>query len=104
MSTIKIGNDERELRDADPQWIAQEIKGRRKDGQAVCVTVRIDEPGATLSLCTPACRMSVGGGGGRAPNAREAAIFELWNKRGLNDGEVEPGEVIAFVQQVLRLF
>lgn len=103
MSTIRIGNDQRELREADPQWITQGINGRRRDGQAVCVTVRIDEPGATLSLCTPACRVGGGGGGGRAPNAREAAIFELWNKRGLNDSEVEPGEVVAFVQQVLRL-
>lgn len=103
MSTIKIGNDQRELGEADPQWIAQEIHGRHRDGQAVCVTVRIDEPGATLSLCTPGCRLG-GGGGGRAPNAREAAIFELWSKCGLNDGEVEPGEVIRFVRQVLRLF
>lgn len=104
MSTIKIGNDQRDLREADATWIASEIVGRRKDGQAVCVFVQINESGANLPLMTQACRVGGGGGGGRrAPNALEAAIIELWNRHGLNSGEVEPGQLVAFVRQVLRL-
>lgn len=104
VSTIRIGIDERDLRDADTQWITQEIVGRRQDGQDVCVLVRINEPGANLPLSTPACRVGGGGGGGgRPPNALETAIFDLWEKRGLNSGNVEPGEVIAFVRHVLQL-
>lgn len=103
MSTIKIGSDQRDLREADAQWIASEIAGRRKDGQAVCVFVQINESGANLPLMTQACRVGAGGGGGRAPNALETAIIELWNSRGLNSGEPEPGQVIAFVRQLLRL-
>jgi len=100
MSTISIGNDQRDLRDADPQWIAQEINSRRRDGQSICVFVRIEEPGVSMSLCTPACRVGGGGGGGRPPNVRERAILELWQKRGLNDAEVEAGEVVSFVEQL----
>ncbi len=104
MSTIKIGNDQRDLREADAAWIASEIAGRRKDGQAVCVFVQINESGANLPLMTPACRVGASRGGrGREPNAIEVAIIELWNSRGLNSGQVEPGQVIAFVRQLLRL-
>lgn len=103
MSTIKIGNDQRDLRNADAQWITSEIVGRHKDGRAVCVAVQINESGANLPLMTQACRVGQGGGGGRAPNALESAIIDLWNRHGLNSGEVEPGQVVAFVRQVLRL-
>lgn len=103
MSSIKIGGDLRDLRDADSQWIASEIVGRRKDGQSVCVLVEINESGANLPLMTQACRVGSGRGGGRAPNALESAIIDLWNRHGLDSGEVEPGQVVAFVRQVLRL-
>lgn len=103
VSTIKIGNDQRDLREADPSWITSEIVGRRKDGQAVCVFVQINESGANLPLMSQACRSAHGRGGGRAPNALETAIIDLWKSLGLDSGEVEPGPVNAFVRRVLQM-
>jgi hypothetical protein len=102
MNTISIGAESRTLEQADPDWITQQISGRRKDGQSVCVRVSIHTPELNLSCITPACASS-GGGGGRPPTAREREILELWAKHGLNDGDFSPGNVVAFVRQVLRL-
>lgn len=100
MSTIKIGSDERNLEDADPHWITQEIQTRRADGQSVCVIVTINTEELNLHLATPTC--GSGGGGGRPPTQREKAILDLWNERGLNQIDFSPGEVVAFVKQVQR--
>lgn len=100
MSTIRIGTDERDLRDADPQWITQEIQGRRKDGLRVCVVVQIRTADISMTLATPGCG---GAGGGRPPNRREREVFELWEELGLDEQGFEPGKVVAFVKRVIRL-
>lgn len=100
MSSISINGDDRHL-PADKDWIAQRINGLRQDGVAVCVIVRVASPQATLTLASAAC--GTGGGGGRAPNAREQRIFDAWNKRGLGNGDVTAGDVIAFLNDLERL-
>jgi hypothetical protein len=75
MVTVTIGSDSRSLQDADPRWVTQAVRGRRKDGQSVCVRVRIQQPGADVALHTLNC--GSGFGGGRAPNAREQQILML---------------------------
>ena len=100
MRTIKIGNDERLLSEADAQWITQEINGRRQNGSAVCVIVAIKTDGLDVRLSTPACGGA--GGGGRQPTNREQAVFDLWHKHKLNDSDFSPGGVIAFVKQVAQ--
>lgn len=99
MSTIRIGTDERDLRDADPQWITQEIQGRRKDGQSVCVVIQIRTSDLSMTLATPGCG---GGGGGRLPNRREREVFDLWEELGLGEMGFDPGRVVAFVKRVSR--
>lgn len=101
-STISIGSNSRALSEVDPSWVAQQIRDRRADGRPVCVRLQLDEPDARMSLAAGVCPPA-GGGGSRRPNALEAAIFELWGERGLNDGDVKPGELIAFLAQLGRL-
>lgn len=101
MNTITIGNDQRLLLDADPQWITQEIQGRRKDGLSVCLVIRIQDGDLNLSLSTPSG--AKGDGGGRAPNARERAVLDLWSDLGLNDADFSPGAVIAFLRKLRSL-
>lgn len=101
VSVISIGIDRRPLEEADPQWITQEIQGRRKDGQDVCVVVRIEAEGLNVTLSTPAC--AKGGGGGRAPTQRERAIFDLWREQGLDEPTFTPGAVIAFLRRLRNL-
>lgn len=101
MSVISIGADRRPLEEADPQWISQEIQGRRNDGQDVCVVVRIEADGLNVTLSTPAC--AKGGGGGRVPTQRERAILDLWRELGLDESNFTPGAVIAFLKRLRNL-
>jgi hypothetical protein len=54
-----------------------------------------------MRLSTPAC--AVNGGGGRAPNPEEKAIFDLWKKHGLNQMDFSGGNVIAFFKQLKNI-
>lgn len=101
MSVICIGADRCPLDEADPQWITQEIQGRRNDGQDVCVVVRVEVEGLNVTLSTPAC--AKGGGGGRAPTQRERVIFDLWREQGLDEPNFTPGAVIAFLKRLRNL-
>lgn len=102
MIFIKIGDEERRYDLADAQWITQQIARRRADGLTPCVRVTINMGGMNMVLTTPGC--ASGGGGGRPPTRQEKAIFDLWQKRGLNDLDFAPGNIIAFLQQMRRSF
>ena len=100
MGSIRIGNAEKPLKDADPQWITQQINDRRRDGQNVCIVIVIRETDIDVCLATPTC--GGGGGRGRSLNMRESELVELWNRLGLNEADFAPGNVVAFVKQVLQ--
>lgn len=101
MIRVRIGNDEREISSADDQWINQQLNGRRADSQNVCIRVIIKEDDLDMILSTPGCAGS--GGGGRPPRPREKSVFDLWDKRNLNDPKFSSGNLIAFLHQ-LRSF
>lgn len=101
MISISIGPEQRSLSDADPHWVARQIDGRQRDGINVCVVVNIDVSDARLSLATPSCARS--GGGGRRPNATESQLITAWNQLGLNDMGFTAGNVIAFLQRLRHL-
>jgi hypothetical protein len=98
MIRIHIGNTEREIDTADPNWINQQINGARRDGQSVCVRVVVKLDQVDLVLSTPGC--SVGGGGGRALTGREQDIVERWNRLHLNSENFTAGNLIAFLKQI----
>lgn len=101
-STIRIGNDERALRDADPQWITREIRERREDGRMVCVMVRLRTADLLLDLATRGCCSGGGSGSLRRASRREKRVRGLWDRLGLDAMDIDPGDVVAFVQQVDR--
>lgn len=88
--------------DVDEHWVNQRINGLRHDRQVVWVLIRIEVSGMHLTLCTPNYPHS-GGGGGRAPNGREREIFDLWDERGLGNGQFSGGNLVAFLKQVRRM-
>lgn len=98
MIRIRIGDEERDSAGADEQWINQQINRRRADGLAVCVRVTIHEDGLDMVLSTPTCETS--GGGGRPPRPQEKQVFDLWDKRGLNNASFTGGNLIAFLRQL----
>ena len=101
MITIKIGSSEQSYENADESWINQQINGRRRDGQSVCVRVVINNGSINMVLSTPNC--ATGGGGGRSPNLQEQRIFDLWDKHGLNKTDFHGGNLIAFLKQLRRI-
>lgn len=98
MIRIRIGDEERDYASADEQWINQQINRRRADGQVVCVRVTVRESGLDMILSTPSCKTS--GGSGRPPRPEEKRVFDLWDKRGLNDASFTGGNLIAFLRQL----
>jgi hypothetical protein len=101
MIKIRIGEAERDLNSASESWINQQINRRRKDGLSVCVRVIVKEGDLDMILSTPTCASS--GGGGRPPRPREQTMFNLWNKRGLNEPDFTGGNLIAFLKQLKHI-
>lgn len=99
MIRVIIGDTERELSSADPQWINEQINRRRADGVSVCVKVLIDGNPVNLALATPNCASSAGGGG-RPLNAEEQGVVALWEKLHLNTQEFTGGNLVAFLRQI----
>lgn len=98
MIKIRIENEERLLAEADEQWINQQINQRRAAGQPVCVRVIIKEGDVDMVLSTPTCGAS--GPGGRAARPRESSVFDLWDRRGLNETAFTGGNLVAFLKQI----
>lgn len=101
MICVKIGDEKLSADEASAGWITQQIERRRRDGITVCVEVYIKEADLDMSLATPGC--SRNGIGGRPPKAHEKAIFDLWEKCGLNETGFAAGRVMAFLAQLKRL-
>jgi hypothetical protein len=89
------------LENVDEHWINQQINRRREDGLSVCVRVTIKEGDLDMILSTPTC--GSGGGGGRPPRPHEKVVFDLWNRRGLNDAHFTGGNLVAFLKQLERI-
>lgn len=98
MITVRIGQEQRSLETADEQWVNQQIVNRRRDTQSDCVMVIIKEGGLDMILSTPGC--AGGGGGGRQPTAKEREVFEIWDKRKLNEPAFAGGNLVAFLKQL----
>ena len=101
MITVKIGQEERNVGEADPQWINQQISSRRSAGESVCIRVKILDGEVDLLLSTPAC--GSGKGAGRQARPRELEVLDLWRQRGLNEEDFTGGGLVAFLQQLERI-
>jgi len=95
---VKIGSVENDIKDADPNWINEQINRRRADGALVCVQVTIIWESVDLLLSTSDCPRFTGGT--RPLSVRENEIFDLWNKLHLNDKDFSGGNLVAFLRQI----
>lgn len=98
MVRVQIGENERKLDEASPQWINEQINRRRADGNPICVRVLIDTPSVNLALATADC--PGGGGGSRPPNGQEKEVLDVWEKLHLNSSDFTGGNLIAFLRQL----
>lgn len=97
MIRVEIGTSERTMKNASPDWINRQIRGRRDDGQTVCVRVRINCPSVELGLQTSTCP---GGGSGRSFTPEEQRVIDLWSDLDLSDPDFTPGNLVAFLKQL----
>ena len=95
---VKIGPVEKDVADADPNWINEQINRRRSDGIAVCVQVTIDIDSVHLRLSTPNCPRA--GGSVLSLTTQENEIVSIWNKHHLNEETFTGGNLIAFLRQI----
>jgi len=95
---VRIGSYEREITDASPAWINEQIDNRRNEGVAVCVQVIIDQGEVKLALATTECMNTPGGS--RPLNPKENEIVALWEKLHLNEKTFTGGNLVAFLKQV----
>jgi hypothetical protein len=98
---IRIGQDERELSQADEHWITSRIRQEEADQGSVCIRIFVKVGDVDIILSSGGCPQS--GGGGRKPRANEQELFDLWNKLGLNAKDVTGGKVNAFLKQARKL-
>ena len=96
--TVWIGDSQRNLEDADAQWVTEQLRRRRRAGESVCVRVNIKKGNINVTLTSADCPS--GGGGGCAPNRHEAVVLDDWNKRGLDGSDFPPGQLVAFLARV----
>jgi len=100
MIMVKIGEEERRF-DGKPQWVREQLEGRRKEYGKVCVQVRINCVHLNIFLSTPGCAQ--GPGGYRPPNPGESEILDMWNQLHLNTTNFAAGNLIAFLQRIDHL-
>lgn len=96
MITVRIGSEERQC-PVDPNWVNQQIKGRKADGSTPCVRVTIKTDDVDVVLTSKACGSI--GGGGRAPRPPEQELLDLWKKHHLDDADFAGGNLVAFLKQ-----
>lgn len=94
---ISIAGDERPLSSATAGWIRDSVRALASRGMPVCVRVSISDGSISLLLSTPACHDR---GRARELNNEEKKIIDLWMKRGLDQADVNEGQLIAFVNEI----
>jgi hypothetical protein len=107
MVRVKIDESERDLDNADAQWVNEQVRGyERTHGTLPCLRVTVDEDHAHITLISANCARSGGGGGGGAPqwSRPEAEVLELWKRLHLDSSDWTQGNLVAFIQQARRLF
>lgn len=106
MIRIKIGESERELDNADAQWVTEQVRGyKRANGSLPCVRVRVDESQATINLIAANCARSTGGGGGVPQwNQAESEVLEWWKRLHMDGFTWTQGNLQAFVEKLRQLF
>lgn len=85
---------------ANEAEINRAVNAWKAKGIPVCVQLLIKTTDLDIILRTDACGGG-GGGGGRPPTQREAQVFDLWRRKGLQSGLFAGGELIAFMRQAI---
>lgn len=98
MIEIDISGQKYSASETNEGFLNEQIRRRQKDGLSVCIHIHINQNDIDLSLSCVDC--GGGGGGGRRSASAEQEIFDLWGKFGCRGNEINPGKLIAFLNQI----
>lgn len=99
MIKIHIGENERQLANATPSWIKDQIYRRRKNNDRVCVRIEIDKPPSIkLALITSDCVSD--SYSRRSLTTQEQYVFDLWAKHGLNEADFSVSDLLSFIGEI----
>lgn len=98
--TVSFDSDAKQNHAITAGWIHGAMVAQERAGQPICATVKVAGGGIELSLPVGACPR--GGGGSRPLSAAESEVVELYRRHHLDQTRFSPGELEAFVKQVLR--
>lgn len=100
MIEIDINGQKYNVSEINEGFLIEQVRRRQEDGLAVCIRIHIDQNGVNLTLSCGEC----GGGrvGGRQPGSAEQEILDLWNRIGCGGSQINPGKLVAFLNQVKR--
>lgn len=101
MNTIRIGSEERNLKEADVNWICGRMEAYRRAGEEPCVRISIRKDGVSVLLSTLACGGS--GASSRPPNPREQEILDHWRQCGLGGQTYVPTNLVTFVRAICKI-
>ena len=82
-------------------WIQAQMRTQDEAGQPICAHVLVE--GGDISVSLPVGNCTSGGRGGRALNAAETEVVDLYRRRHLDQPQFSPGELEAFIRQAMRL-
>src|SRR3954469_13977397 len=101
MVTVAINRTLVSSEQASEGWINRTIAAARSRQAAICIQVRVETNRAKISFATPEC--PGGYGAPREWNSAERQLIDAWTKRGLTGGEISPGQLQAFLNDVEQL-
>ncbi len=101
MITIKIGNAQRDYKDFNKDWLAQQIHRRRLDNQEFSVEILIHKDSINLLFSTPGPTTTRAKPG--YLNPEEKKLSELWQKLDLNNKNFDISRLIDFLNAIGNL-
>lgn len=99
--SIRVNGAEYTIDQLSVSWLHQQIDGRRRAGEPVCVVISAHTDSVNITLATPDC--GSGPGGNRPPNQTESEIFARWHGLVLDKGNFTAGNLWAFLQYLGRV-
>ena len=101
MITVTVAGMEQPLEGLSESWLHEQIRRRQKAGESVCVQVGVHTPDINVGVSSGAC--PAGPGGSRRPKPKEQQVLDLWSHFGLGHGDLNSGELVAFLQRLRSL-
>ncbi|GAB1112870.1 MAG: hypothetical protein SwBeaMacB_35330 [Shewanella algae] len=98
MIKIEINGETTDFSNTNPSWITKNIVGRQKEGVPIYIRIFIELDNINITLSCGDSPTGGSGGGGRAPNEKEAEILSLWHEKQCSQKPINPRHIIEFLK------